>query len=53
MLSTGKLADANYQRVKYVTTATTVTDAVACDNTANTDYHLLIKNGKENLETRQ
>lgn len=48
MLSSGKLADANYQRVKYVTTSTTVTDSVACDDNANTEFHLLLKNGKSN-----
>ncbi|XP_061184214.1 uncharacterized protein LOC133192240 [Saccostrea echinata] len=42
---TSKLADANYQRVKYITTSTTVTDSVACDNSANTEFHLLVKNG--------
>lgn len=42
---TSKLADANYQRIKYVTTSTTVTDAVACDDNANTEFHLLVKNG--------
>lgn len=48
MLSSGKLADANYQRIKYVTTSTTVTDAVACDDNANTEFHLLVKNGNSN-----
>lgn len=48
MLFSGKLADANYQRVKYVTTSTTVTDSVACDDNANTEFHLLLKNGKSN-----
>lgn len=48
MLFSGKLADANYQRIKYVTTSTTVTDAVACDDNANTEFHLLVKNGNSN-----
>ncbi|KAK3100503.1 hypothetical protein FSP39_021017 [Pinctada imbricata] len=40
-----KLQDADYQRVKFIDTTTTITDAVACTDNANTDKSIFMEKG--------